>query len=729
VVWGCEPLEEPTDEYVIAKWRNYCVSLGKDCPAYLQEEVDRIRALPQDPDVSQHEGLCSGPPASLTQGRGDEDDYMGVDVGRTSLSQADSATDIRWNTDYDWEAEALPEFCNLSNDDKQRVASGLSRAMSDPVHSVRVRQRRTITRESLNAEQCLAHDIAVHAISDLHGSPVRMLLLGRAGGGKSYVIDAIMSSLGAVGVTRVMLMATTGKAGFIIGGSTVHSWKLGLALPTGKMARIPLRNPYLGKFQERLKLTNTLILDEFSMVSLMMLYWIDCRCRQAKPHNAHLPFGGMNVIFTGDIGQLPPVTGNCLWSALSGKTFKEKSASMIYHLFDIAVILQLNNRQADPVFRGILDRLYDGETTKEDWVLLQSQSRAAIPDWDTTFGANDTVHLHVKNRDVLEQNLRTLQSLNQPIVRFNADHACSADKGAEGDKALDLQPFLYLCKGAQVLHTSNTCQVWGLCNGAVGTVVDFIIGEKGPPALPLAVIVDFGEHYIGPPLFGPDDPPCAANPNPVSKKGWVAIEPITADWSEDEKAHSRTMLPLKLSWAWTVWKAQGQTMTGRLVLHLGDAEKTPGIAYTAMSRATLLENIAHYGITLERLTTKITGGSGFIGRRREESRLRAMAISTADQFGPQFLSVTQMVELRGRLQHPRPPPPPKPPVLARRTGRGGSGTGGRAAPQASARGGESRSAAGRGRAGRGGTGTSGAVRGGAGRGRGRGTRGGRGTRA
>jgi len=170
-------------------------------------------------------------------------------------------------------------------------------------------------------------------------------------------------------------------------------------------------------------------------------------------------------------------------------------------------------------------------------------------------------------------------------------------------------------------------------------------------------------------------------------------------------------------------------MTGRLVLHLGDAEKTPGIAYTAMSRATLLENIAHYGITLERLTTKITGGSGFIGRRREESRLRAMAISTADQFGPQFLSVTQMVELRGRLQHPRPPPPPKPPVLARRTGRGGSGTGGRAAPQASARGGESRSAAGRGRAGRGGTGTSGAVRGGAGRGRGRGTRGGRGTRA
>jgi len=434
-----------------------------------------------------------------------------------------------------------------------------------------------------------------------------MLLLGRAGGGKSYVVDAIMSSLSEA-VTRVKLMATTGKAGFIIGGSTVHSWKLGLALPTGKMAQIPLKNPYLIAFQERLQFTNTLILDEFSMLSLMMLYWMDQRCRQAKPHNAHLPFGGMNVILIGDIGQLPPVIPYCLWSGLSGKKFKEKQASMIYHLFDTVVILQVNNRQAEPVFRGILDRLYDGETTKEDWVLLQSRSRSAIPNWETTFGAKDTVHLHVRNKDVLKQNLRTLQSLNKPIARFNADHASAADKGVEGDKAMDLQPFLYLCKGAQVLHTTNTCQPWGLCNGAVGTVVDFIMGEEGPPALPLAVIVDFGEYYIGPPLFGPDEPASAENPNPVSKKGWVSIEPITAEWSDDAKAHSRTMLPLKLSWAWTVWKAQGQTLTGRLVLHLGDTEKTAGIAYTAMSRATRLENIAHYGITLERLTTMIPEG-------------------------------------------------------------------------------------------------------------------------
>ena len=724
MVWDCEPLEEPTDEHVITKWRNYCLRLGQDCPAHLQEEVDRIRALPVDPDVSQDEGLCSGPPASLTQGRGDEDAYLDVDVGRTSLSQPDLPTDIRWNTDHDWAAEALPEFRNLSNDSKQELASGLARAMNDPLHADRVRHRRTITRGSLNAEQCLAHDIAVRAISDLHGSPLLMLLLGRAGGGKSYVVDAIMSSLSEA-VTRVKLMATTGKAGFIIGGSTVHSWKLGLALPTGKMAQIPLKNPYLIAFQERLQFTNTLILDEFSMLSLMMLYWMDQRCRQAKPHNAHLPFGGMNVILIGDIGQLPPVIPYCLWSGLSGKKFKEKQASMIYHLFDTVVILQVNNRQAEPVFRGILDRLYDGETTKEDWVLLQSRSRSAIPNWETTFGAKDTVHLHVRNKDVLEQNLRTLQSLNKPIARFNADHASAADKGVEGDKAMDLQPFLYLCKGAQVLHTTNTCQPWGLCNGAVGTVVDFIMGEEGPPALPLAVIVDFGEYYIGPPLFGPDEPASAENPNPVSKKGWVSIEPITAEWSDNAKAHSRTMLPLKLSWAWTVWKAQGQTLTGRLVLHLGDTEKTAGIAYTAMSRATRLENIAHYGITLERLTTMITRGSGFVGRRREEDRLRAMAISTADRLGPVFLSAAQMVELRGRLQQPRPPPPPD--VLGAAAGRGRGGR----APQGPARGGTRGRGAVRGSAGRGGRG--GTARNGAGRGRGgtaggttRATRGGRG---
>ena len=66
------------------------------------------------------------------------------------------------------------------------------------------------------------------------------------------------------------------------------------------------------------------------------------------------------------------------------------------------------------------------------------------------------------------------------------------------------------------------------------------------------------------------------------------------------------MLPLRLAWAWTMWKAQGQTFTGKIVMDLSDREREHGLTYVAFSRATKFENIGiEGGLSLARFTTSI----------------------------------------------------------------------------------------------------------------------------
>jgi len=127
---------------------------------------------------------------------------------------------------------------------------------------------------------------------------------------------------------------------------------------------------------------------------------------------------------------------------------------------------------------------------------------------------------------------------------------------------------------AKVLLTSNVCQQAGLCNGATGTVMDIVYDEGVvAPSLPHMIWVDFGEQYTGPSFFE-DDP---------SRRGWVPIHPKEASWKIGEDNFSRKMFPLHLSWAWTIWKVQGQTLRGNIAIKLRNREREHGLTYTAFS--------------------------------------------------------------------------------------------------------------------------------------------------
>jgi len=164
----------------------------------------------------------------------------------------------------------------------------------------------------------------------------------------------------------------------------------------------------------------------------------------------------------------------------------------------------------------------------------------------------------------------------------------------------------------------------GLCNGSTGTVVDLIyLPLQAPPDLPCCVIVDFGTSYTGPTLF-----------HEQGRQGWVPIHPITASWTTvgtqgERLDHTRTQIPLRLSWAWTIWKAQGQTIPDKLVLDIGEQEKEHGLTYTAFSRATDVANIGIANpLTRARLTSKIKNGKKLKRRVEEERRLEALEHET-----------------------------------------------------------------------------------------------------
>ena len=104
------------------------------------------------------------------------------------------------------------------------------------------------------------------------------------------------------------------------------------------------------------------------------------------------------------------------------------------------------------------------------------------------------------------------------------------------------------------------------------------------------------------------------------------------------------MIPLKLAYAWTIHKAQGQTIKGKIVLDLGDIERSHGLTYTAFSRATILANIGFAnGLTADRIMKKITEQDAYKERLEEQRRLRTF-LEAAERRWHELLAAQEQSE-------------------------------------------------------------------------------------
>lgn len=351
---------------------------------------------------------------------------------------------------------------------------------------------RTIDTKSFTKEQKLTYEIVKDHSNSSDDEPLFLLLKGLAGCGKSYVIDALRNLL----LNKCKVLAYTGKASCNVHGITLHSL---LKLPIGAKRLCDLKGIPLQQLQTSLEGVRYLIIDEYSLVGQSLFGWIDSRCRQATGKE-NKPFGGISIIIVGDIAQLPPVGDKPLFHSMP-KTDKQVQGLLMYHEFKTVVSLTVNQRvkgnDAEQTnFRELLARARNGDSTESDWEMLLSRTPNKVHNIDDF--EKSSVRLCYHKRKVAEFNLAKLKSLNKPIAVIKARHSRGAH-AISSDHMGGLEPVVYLAKGAKVMLTMNLWTDVGLCNGALGNVINFIYAEgQQPPCLPICVLVQFDDEYKGP---------------------------------------------------------------------------------------------------------------------------------------------------------------------------------------------------------------------------------------
>ena len=336
-------------------------------------------------------------------------------------------------------------------------------------------------------------------------------------------------------------------AGFLIAGSTLHSL-LRLPVRQGKN----LQGQSLKALQTSLAGVKYIIIDELSMVSQAQFAWVDRRLRQGTAVDE--PFGGISVIMTGDLGQLQPVGGTPLYKQNPTAALNVEGYAAYSGFKDVFILDRVQRQTAaaanDDDQRGfieLLPRARDGRLTQEDWeLLLKRQPNSLTSDEKAEF--EDATRLFFPKREVNRFNGKKLRELEKPVARVSAVHTGANARRASADTAEGLERDLYLAKGAKVMLTKNLYQQVGLVNGIRGEVVELVYTDDAPPPkLPLYVVVKF-RGYSGGEWSSQE-----------RYRGCVPISPVDTTW-QDGGTQVRTQLPLRLCWAITMHKSQGQTL-------------------------------------------------------------------------------------------------------------------------------------------------------------------------
>ncbi len=375
-----------------------------------------------------------------------------------------------------------------------------------------------------------------------------VFITGKAGTGKTTLLQYIVDN---VRTKNIVVTASTGIAAVNAGGVTLHSFlgiPFGFLDPTAKIkANLPPSK------QEVVFRTDTLIIDEISMVRPDIMDYVDRKLRMIK--RVDEPFGGVQIVMFGDLYQLPPVV----------KSDENTVLKMFYphHYFFFARIfrecgfriVELDTvfRQKDELFVSILNNMREYRLTSDDLEDLSSL-RDLKRSSDYSSGA---IHICTHKTDVETIN-RTM--LGEPTAQFTATLSDKFPKDA-----LPCDMLLCLRPGARVMTLTND-KSQGHFNGSLGTLEE--IGDES-----LVVRLDNG------------------NLCNIQKATWQAFEYTSSDGKIIKSVKGTcTQFPVTLAWAVTIHKSQGLTFDN-IIIH---AKRIfcPGQLYVALSRCTSMEGVA-----------------------------------------------------------------------------------------------------------------------------------------
>jgi hypothetical protein len=236
-----------------------------------------------------------------------------------------------------------------------------------------------------------------------------IFLTGSAGTGKSYVLRHVIAELKKRhGSNRVHVTASTGSAAVLIGGITVHSFA-GVGHGHGSASELSKRVHANKACVIRWRRAKALVIDEISMIDAELFQKLDMIAQRVRDNIR--PFGGLQLVLSGDFFQLPPVSaGGCKFA------FESEAWD---RAVDAIIELKRVMRQGDDVFVRILNEIRWGNLTAASYgKLLECQRKA--PASRTSDGVQDT-KLHPYNVNVRAENEKRLQQLQGDSHLFVAE--------------------------------------------------------------------------------------------------------------------------------------------------------------------------------------------------------------------------------------------------------------------------------------------------------------------
>ncbi len=414
-----------------------------------------------------------------------------------------------------------------------------------------------MTQELLKTESLEINAQFKHAFDLLETTNASVFITGQAGTGKSTFLKYFVKT------TRknVIVLAPTGVAALNVNGQTIHSF-FGFRPDTTIDNVEEIR---LSKNKRQLmENMHTLVIDEISMVRADLL---DCIDRMLKLHGGarHKPFGGVQMVFIGDLYQLPPVV----------RANEENIFKTIYpspYFFDAKVFKELtidfiefdqHYRQEDPAFLELLNAIRNNSTSQQAMDILNRQFSSGIKENPNEF----YIALTTTNDLADRINYDKLHAISEELYTFPGEISGQFDQ-----KNLPTNETLEVKVGAQIMLLNNDPEKrW--VNGSIGKIIS--IDEAPGMETMIRVELTTGSRV---------------DVAPFAWEIYNFFYNEEAGSLESEVVGAFRQYPLRLAWAVTIHKSQGKTFD-RVIIDLGRGTFSHGQTYVALSRCRSLEGI------------------------------------------------------------------------------------------------------------------------------------------
>jgi len=393
------------------------------------------------------------------------------------------------------------------------------------------------------------------ALDVLENTSRHIFITGKAGTGKSTLLEYFRDRTEKL----VVVLASTGVSAVNVKGETIHSF-FGFKpdITPEKVRKIRSR-----KRSALYKNIDTIIIDEVSMVRADLMDCVDVFLR-LNGRDPDLPFGGTQMVFIGDMYQLPPVVPPSD-RGLFGRRYESAYffSSDVFKKIDLEYVeLVKIYRQKDEKLIDILNGIRDNTISEEDLCMLNRSSDPCVNISDL----DQYVYMAPTNRLSAGINRHQLRILNAEEYVYEAKV-----EGAFDSRFLPADPELRIKRGAQVMLIKND-EYGRWVNGTIGHLVD--IKKEDPDDILLVNLPDGDIAEIK---------PCK----------WEVFHfkynPDIGEIESEVKGHV-VQYPLKLAWAITIHKSQGKTFN-KAVIDVTGGLFACGQLYVALSRCRSLKDI------------------------------------------------------------------------------------------------------------------------------------------